>query len=742
MRKALIQYGLLLTTFQRSKRLNDYATANDSVRYNEERSRIGHSNWNPSEYPNWLLLEIESNILIRSDQIDVAVATIQPASGANSVLQMNMGQGKTSVIIPMVSSALADGKNIVRIVVPKSLLRQTAQILQMRLGGVLNRRIVHIPFARRTSTDQEAIQAYLDLHKSIQNDGGVMICLPEHNLSFMLSGLQRLLDGKVNQAGPMIKLHRWLGSVCRDVLDESDYTLAVRTQLIYPSGSQMTVDGHPHRWKIAEALLHLVDINLHGLSRDFPHSLDVVRRHGAGFPFMFFLRPDVEEELLKRLTADILKKNSPILPMESLSPADRHAVRDFVSNVKVSKTSIDKVRKLFPDQPSVRQIVYLMRGLLVNRILLMTLKKRWNVQYGLHPNRDPIAVPFHAKGVPSEQSEWGHPDVAILFTCLAFYYDGVTMAQMKQALEQVLKSDDPATEYEKWTQGCESLPESLKSWNSINVDDELQLAQMWEMLRYKVEVVDYFMNTFVFPLHAKQFKAKLQSNGWDLPLLPSLSCTDSNPMAKAKPSRALSTGFSGTNDNRNMLPLNIKQEDLPGLSHTNAEVMTYILDSRSRECVHAVNQLGKRASEIELLHLLIKRGIRVLIDAGAQILEMDNKTLARKWLDIDGKAQGALYFDDDRPMVITKSGSSTPFLASPFADDLSLCLVYLDEVCHPLSLSITYTNNAVLGAHQRHRSQTANPRERRPDPWPRSDQRSHSARFVARAPCSARHAHC
>ncbi|KAI1041411.1 hypothetical protein LB505_005621 [Fusarium chuoi] len=49
----------------------------------------------------------------------------------------------------------------------------------------------------------------------------------------------------------------------------------------------------------------------------------------------------------------------------------------------------------------------------------MTLKKRWNVEYGLHPHRDPIAVPFHAKGVPSDQSEWGHPDVAILFTCLA-----------------------------------------------------------------------------------------------------------------------------------------------------------------------------------------------------------------------------------------------------------------------------------------------------------------------------------
>ena len=43
---------------------------------------------------NWLLLEIDANIQIRNDQVDVALATISPASQSNSVLQMNMGQGK------------------------------------------------------------------------------------------------------------------------------------------------------------------------------------------------------------------------------------------------------------------------------------------------------------------------------------------------------------------------------------------------------------------------------------------------------------------------------------------------------------------------------------------------------------------------------------------------------------------------------------------------------------------------
>jgi hypothetical protein len=52
----------------------------------------------------------------------------------------------------------------------------------------------------------------------------------------------------------------------------------------------------------------------------------------------------------------------------------------------------------------------------VSRILVVCLGRRWNVQYGLSPNRHPIAVPFEAKGVPSSHAEFGHPGVAIVLT--------------------------------------------------------------------------------------------------------------------------------------------------------------------------------------------------------------------------------------------------------------------------------------------------------------------------------------
>ncbi|KAK4171158.1 hypothetical protein QBC36DRAFT_367904 [Triangularia setosa] len=679
MHQGLISFGLALTKLQREMRLNDCVVAGDTSRYQDEEANTGHQNWDPAQHPDWLLLEVEANLLIRPGQIDVARATISPESGSNSVLQMNMGEGKTSCIIPMCAAFMADTKSLVRVIVPKALLLQTALLLQSRLGVMLNRHIRHVPFSRRTSTQEGNIKLYFDIHKQTLKTAGVMLCLPEHNLSFMLSGQQRLLDGKTNEARPMVKVHAWVKSHARDILDESDYTLATRTQLIYPSGSQMPVDGRPHRWLIIEALLGLVDQHLYGLQSIFPNSLEVVRRPGGGFPLIYFLRQDVEDELLRRLTSDITNGLGHILPIHYMNASQRRAVVDFLSptKVKVGPSTLEKLRELCPERPEVRQTVYLLRGLLVNRILIMTLKKRWNVQYGLHPDRDPVAVPFHAKGVPSDQSEWGHPDVAILFTCLVFYYDGILESQLRQALARVLKSDDPSTEYDKWVQSCNDFPESLKAWNGINVEDNVQIYEIWKAVRYRTVVIDYYLNNFVFPRHAKQFKVKLQSSGWDIPLFS--TATEDTKLSK-NGLKALTTGFSGTNDNRTMLPLTIHQADLPTLSHTNAEVLTYLLYERSRRCQVITDRWGKRATERDLLYLLKKQNIQVLIDAGAQILEMDNKTLAQTWLSIDGRCNAALYFDSsNKPWVIDKQHRQTPLLASPYADDLSRCLVYLDE---------------------------------------------------------------
>ncbi|KAK8186362.1 hypothetical protein BC567DRAFT_189406 [Phyllosticta citribraziliensis] len=651
-REAIIQYALSITELQRLLRSIHAGLKNNPRGMEEERKNLGHENWNPAEHPDWLLLEIDANILIRPDQVDVALATISPAS----------------------SAVLADSKRLVRVIVPKALLLQTAQTLQARLGNLLGRDVRHVPFSRKTPTAIDTIKTFLNIHRDVLECSGVIVALPEHVMSFTLSGIQRLSDGRDAEAVPMINAQKWMRRICRDVLDECDFTLAVRTQLIYPSGRQTHVDGHPDRWELPEALLKLVEGHLWNLRRKFPRSIEVVYRQGGGFPWIFFLRKDVEEALVLCLVEDVIRGRVRTIPLQDSDAETLRAVRSFISGPQVDASAAEQVDAL---PSTTKKGVYQLRGLLVHRILLLTLKKRWNVQYGLHPLRDPIAVPYYAKGVPSDQSEWGHPDVAILFTCLSLYFAGLTLAQLRECLQSVLKADDPSSRYDRWVESVGSLPGPLREWNIINADDEAQLLELWGHFRYSVVVIDYFLNHSVFPKHAKQFRTKIQASGWDIPYFEPQSSNSSKPTAK--PCRALTTGFSGTNDNRTMLPLTIKQDDLSGLMHTNADVLTYLLQPRNRGYFLAADHSGKRVSEMGLLQRLHDRSIRMLIDAGAQILEMDNKTLVKAWMDVDTQSKAALYFKENKPFILYRNGTEVPLLASPFIDDLRECLVYLDE---------------------------------------------------------------
>ncbi|KAJ2898169.1 hypothetical protein MKZ38_004135 [Zalerion maritima] len=699
-KEVVVQFGVLVTEYQRCLRIynflihQDYKMGQRDFRpINEELLYTGHTNWNPEEYPDWLLLEIESNITIRPRQVDVALATIRPDSRKNSVLQMNMGEGKTSCIIPMAAVVLADGRNITRVSVPKALLNQTGLLLHSRLGGLPGRELRHVPFSRRTPSDKMTVERFHGIYQDIKIKGGVMLCLPEHQLSFMLSGFQRLVDGKVLEGSQMLRVQTWLTSHSRDIIDESDYTLAVRTQLVYPSGNQITVDGHPHRWLVIERILQAMKSQLHQLKQRFPHSINIIYRFNGAFPLVFFLRPDAEDALLQALVKEICDGNLGILPAGNITVEDKDAIRRFLTEPQVDKQVSDRIKNVSPQKPSVRQRVYLLRGLLVNRILMMALKKRWNVQYGLHPTRDPIAVPYHAKGVPSDMSEWGHPDVAILFTALSFYYSGLAKSQLRQALEHVLKSDDPASTYDSWVQSAEfEFPGSLMDWNSINLDDTFQLTELHRFLGYNIMAIDYYLNNFVFPRHAKQFRVKLQANGWDIPIFPAEH--RGRGAQEQRVVRHISTGFSGTNDNRHMLPLTIEQQDLAMLSHTNAEVLSYLLQPRSRDYELLATDRGMRIGEVEFLQNLSRKYIRVLIDAGAQILEMSNEALARTWLEVDGTALAALFFGpDNKAYIITKTGGKTPHLASPFADDLNQVLVYLDQA-HTRGTDLKFPANA------------------------------------------------
>jgi len=106
------------------------------------------------------------------------------------------------------------------------------------------------------------------------------------------------------------------------------------------------------------------------------------------------------------------------------------------------------------------------------------------------------AYHIQAKGTPSPTSEWGHPDVAILLTCLSFYYQGLDLSQFRQAFQQLLKLDEPSVEYDKWI--TDSLPDSFRDHNAINLEDHLQICDVHLHLRLVPLVFFFFFFFFSF----------------------------------------------------------------------------------------------------------------------------------------------------------------------------------------------------------------------------------------------------
>lgn len=670
-RNCLLTFGEAVTMLQRARRLVLAGEQLDASAFFDEIENVGRQGWNSSNLPEWLLIEIENDFLIRPIQARVALEMIQPSSSKNSLIQLNMGEGKSSVIIPLVAVALANGTKMVRIIVLKSLSKQMSQIMNRRLGGLVNRKIFYMPFSRKTTVDQGVVGQIEIMLKDCMSGKGVLLAHPEHILSFKLMGIERLTFGDYKLASRLLALQKWLEDNSRDILDESDEILDVRFQLIYTLGTQRMMDGLPERWQLAQQVFDLVDEHTSILQTTTVDQIELERRSPLSFPTVRLLSTGVGDVLMSLLAHDVVDSQLPGLNLTDCSLRVKEAISRFIQEYHVVEEDCLTIKRFFAsDQVAIKKLL-LIRGLIAHRILLFVFRdKRWSVNYGLHPTRCLSAVPYRAKGVPAPNAEFGHPDVAVALTCLTYYYSGLTDPQMRTCFELLYKSDDPTVEYATWTKRCVSLPESLLDWRAINLEDEHQCYDvLFPALRFSKKLADYFLNSVVFPQEGKEFDEKLSTSGWDIP---------SRPGAEN-----ISTGFSGTNDNRFLLPLTISQQDLPELQHTSGKVLDYVTRPENLRYYCARDENGQQMSAEHLLQYIsnVEPHIRVLIDVGAQVLDKCNQDVVKDWMQLNTDADAGVFFDEeDNIMVLARGFEAESLATSSFQGRMDHCVVYLDEV--------------------------------------------------------------
>ena len=131
--------------------------------------------------------------MARPVQVAVAREMISPTSKRNISLQLNMGEGKSSVILPLVASTLANGSDLVRVVTLKPLSNQMFELLVSRLAGLANRPIFHVPISRSLRLNTSLVRTIWGLFERCVAEGGVLVSQPEHILSLKLMNINNLL---------------------------------------------------------------------------------------------------------------------------------------------------------------------------------------------------------------------------------------------------------------------------------------------------------------------------------------------------------------------------------------------------------------------------------------------------------------------------------------------------------------------------------------------------------------------
>lgn len=669
---AVIQYALSITAVQRAKRFIKFQSSPADIL--RELQNPGHDTWEAESHPEWLLLECESEITIRSVQQQVAQTMISPPERQNGVMQLNMGEGKSTVIVPMVATALADGCKMVRVIVAKPQAKQMHQMLVSKLAGLLDRPVYLLPFSRDIYVDAQRANSIHQLVNNCMAEGGVLMVQPEHLLSLQLMELECHLSSNKGAADRLRVTRDLFNHSSRDIVDESDENFSVKFELIYTLGQQCSIEDSPSRWAVAQEVLGLVARVAGEAKPHLPKSLELDRRIEGQFPIVRFLQVDAAKAVLDRVASHICKTGMQGFPISHQPTSFKEAVQRYITNWDLTPTDVELVESSrFFDGASIGRIL-LLRGLFAGGILAFALgQKRWRVNYGVDPHRQSgtkLAVPYRAKDSPSPRSEFSHPDVVITLTCLSYYYSGLDEESLSFAFRVLVKSDNARTEYHEWTRTAPSLPSPLRTLEGVNLRDRAQFQdEIYPHLRYSKLAIDYYLSHLVFSKEAKEFPHKLSASGWDL------------GKVKGHPT----TGFSGTNDSRYVLPTDIKQLDLPEQKHTNALVLSYLLQPQNGVTLIPEEAKGTPFNSRRLLDMIsgMDTHTRVVLDVGAQVIDLTNLQFAKRWLaryQNEDKTQAVICFnDDDEIVVLDRSGKVEDLETSPFAEQLDHCLVFLDE---------------------------------------------------------------
>ncbi|KAG2492053.1 hypothetical protein HYH03_009551 [Edaphochlamys debaryana] len=717
LREGVLTWLALCVLEDRLGRLEALAEAGEEYRVQLVQELLVRRVWDLRVHPEWLVFEVEGRLQIRPQQYAVAAHLMDPAN-AGAIAQLNMGEGKTRVILPMLALHWAGGNRMVRLNFLSVLLDEAYGHLHTHLtASVLGRKLFTLPFHRDVELTEARVQAMASAMRHCQQDGGLVLVAPEHRLSLLLKrtevGLKAETGGEADRQAAdrcCSALDELAALPYMDVLDESDELLHHRFQLIYACGAPMGLPAVAERSGMVQALLAALSHLAASGRLPLPEGAAVLEPPSAAsaqpgaqlgpqpsapppgsFCGLRLLPGEALSEAalreLRRALAEELAEHPPL----QLHWLSEHPLKARILAC-ILDTSLPAEEHLGPDvagrgggqlTPDRVCQVLALRGLLGCGVMEHGLQKRHRVDYGIdrstpqRPAQPPgargrtrMAVPFRAAHVPSERSEFAQPDVALLLTHLSYYQDGLSADELQAALAKLLAMGPSARRYdyeERWLPLArdriaeEHLP-LLDSAAKLDPSNPTQMQLLHAYFSHNTATVDFWLTYCVLPTETRQFPQRLAASAWHL----------------AGRGGGGVVGFSGTNDNHRLLPLQVHkaEPEEPSLAATNGKMLHVIVEHSLGFTTLPAESGGLPAWQalLDTALALQRRGVELsaLIDCGALLAGTSNRSAAAYLLSrLDrGRYRGVTYFDEGQRfwVVEDRQGRRAPRHASPIPE--------------------------------------------------------------------------
>ncbi len=414
--KNIIRHDVI--TWMRLCRAEDKIRRIQGLSTKEERERelSFQSLWPAEEHPEWLAFEVEGQLQIRQDQYVVATHLIEnPAQ----ILQLNMGMGKTRIILPILIIHWTFGnkcdERICRLNVLSALLGEAYDFFHLHLcASVAEIKVFVLPFSRSVSLDKIAVARIKCLIYQCKKERGFFLVAPEHRLSLLLKDKELIIIGN-EESGDRSFICS--DKIWRDILDESDELLHTRCQLIYAIGDVRELPSGPHRWLAAQTVFKTLvfDAIVKRWLDERPDTVSVERTKGCeAFPKTRIannLLTDYERSSFRQVVAQALIKSPPYELDWLNGHVDSSLIMDFICLPEASATCFESMPENQMEQ------LLAIRGYLAGGILLHCLSKRNRVDYGINEfGVKRIAIPYRGAETPSLRSEFSDPDCSIVWT--------------------------------------------------------------------------------------------------------------------------------------------------------------------------------------------------------------------------------------------------------------------------------------------------------------------------------------